>query len=130
MPDSSVTLEITGMDELLKKLTRLGERVPDILGTALTSGAALFQNRWKQIAPYKTGTYRGSIYTETLQTRGQDVAVAVGTDITDPPYPFFLEYGTSRMPLPHPSMRPALDETRDAIIAEVRHVIEQQIERP
>lgn len=33
----------------------------------------------------------------------------VGTDITDPPYPYFLEYGTSRMPA-YPAARPAFDE--------------------
>ena len=33
----------------------------------------------------------------------------VGTDLVDPPYPYFLEYGTSRMPA-YPAARPAWDE--------------------
>ncbi len=41
---------------------------------------------------------------------GKQGAVArIGTNLTSPPYPFFLEYGTSRMPA-YPTARPAFDE--------------------
>ena len=39
------------------------------------------------------------------------VEVTIGTDLTDPPYPYFLEFGTSRMSA-HPSARPAYEETK------------------
>ena len=34
-----------------------------------------------------------------------EVTVVVGTSLVDPPYPYFLEYGTSRMAA-RPSARP------------------------
>jgi len=43
------------------------------------------------------------------------VEVIVGTDLTDPPYPYFLEFGTSRMPA-YPSARPAFEETKDQMV--------------
>jgi hypothetical protein len=33
----------------------------------------------------------------------------IGTDLTEPPYPYYLEYGTSRMPA-YATARPAFDE--------------------
>jgi hypothetical protein len=47
---------------------------------------------------------------EALGKMGADAKSAlIGTDLTNPPYPFFLEYGTSRMPA-YPAARPAWDE--------------------
>jgi hypothetical protein len=47
---------------------------------------------------------------EALAKMGADAKTAlIGTDLTDPPYPFFLEYGTSKMPA-FPAARPAWDE--------------------
>lgn len=39
----------------------------------------------------------------------QPMTALIGTDLTDPPYPYFLEYGTTRMPA-YPAARPAFDE--------------------
>lgn len=46
------------------------------------------------------------------------VEVIVATDLNDPPYPYFLEYGTSRMPA-YPTARPAYVESSDAALAAV-----------
>jgi hypothetical protein len=52
----------------------------------------------------------------------------IGTDLTDPPYPYFLEYGTSRMPA-YPAARPAFDETRDVALSTVADQLGQAIAR-
>ena len=58
---------------------------------------------------------------------GKQGAVAyVGTNLTDPPYPFFLEYGTSRMPA-YPTARPAFDETKEQVNKTVQDVIVQLV---
>lgn len=54
--------------------------------------------------------------------------VIIGTDLTDPPYPYFLEYGTSRMPA-YPAARPAFDETKDVALATIADALGQTIAR-
>lgn len=50
----------------------------------------------------------------------------VGTDLTDPPYPFFLEYGTSRMPA-YPAARPAWDEMGETALQATADYVGQLI---
>jgi hypothetical protein len=50
----------------------------------------------------------------------------VGTDLVDPPYPYFLEYGTSRMAA-RPSARPAFDEMKDTALAATGDYIGQMV---
>ncbi len=117
------TSQIIGMPELLRKLDALpAELRGPAAADALMAGALPIQNAWKEKAPVETGQYQQSIHPEVVQGSGSEVWVELGTDIVDPPYPFFLEFGTSKMP-PHPSMRPAFDEQKDAAIAEVGDVI-------
>lgn len=58
---------------------------------------------------------------------GKQGAIAyVGTNLTDPPYPFFLEYGTSRMPA-YATARPAFDETKAQAHKTAQDVIGQLV---
>lgn len=57
-----------------------------------------------------------------------DVEVIVGTDLTDPPYPVFLEYGTSRMGA-RPSARPAFEQTKTTAIATMAAVARENFRR-
>lgn len=50
----------------------------------------------------KTGLYRDTITFEKFMAR---LAVRIGSPITDPPYPLFLELGTSRGIPAHAPMR-------------------------
>ena len=54
------------------------------------------------------------------------MTAVVGTDLTEPPYPYFLEYGTSRMPA-YPAARPAFDEQADTAIRTTADVLGQLI---
>lgn len=89
---------------------------------ALLAGAILLQTRWKQaIQKYPlidTGTYLRSIsYTKVGQI------MEVGTDIVDPPYPFFLEYGTSKMAA-RVHVRPMLETAEPQVLREMETVLE------
>lgn len=70
-----------------------------------------------------TGTYLRSIQVESFPDH-----VEVGTDIVDPPYPFYLEFGTSRMPA-YAHVRPMLDREEAKILAEAEEVEADIIER-
>lgn len=64
---------------------------------------------------------------EALGGIGKKGAVAyVGTNLTDPPYPYFLEYGTSRMPA-RPAARQAVDERKDAAARVASDIIGQMV---
>lgn len=63
-----------------------------------------------------TGAYVGSIATQREGLEGQ-----VYTALDNPPYPIFLEYGTSRM-LPRPAFSPASVEMRKVLDEELSKV--------
>lgn len=94
---------------------------------ALKLGAGVFQRTWKRKVPYRSGTYRRSIKFKVLERSSQRVIVAVGTNIVDPPYPVFLEYGTRKMKA-RPSARPAWDESKEGMQREVRASLKLMIE--
>lgn len=62
-----------------------------------------------------TGALRKSITFE-VEEDGGSVKGVVGSTITNPPYPAYLEYGTSKMK-PRPWMSPALESSMDYIKA-------------
>jgi len=92
---------------------------------ALRSGGNVIANKAKEIITekglIKTGTMRRSIHSEPID-RFEELSVRVGTSIEDPPYPFWLEFGTVRMKS-KPFLRPALDESEKEAIKEVGDVL-------
>ena len=129
-----IEAKIVGMASLERKFRAL-EKVAQgkMLEQALVAGALLVQNEWKTHTPYRTGTYRRSIHigghtdlapgfegTDIGKQSGSDsgASVIVGTSITDPPYPIFLEKGTSKM-VARSSCGPAFDAKKDAAVKEI-----------
>jgi len=133
----SLTVDVEAqLKEALSKLdVATVERLANL---ALKSGGLVIANEWKRRAPIKTGTYRRSIHVAgaaektpdfegtELDEPGDKLTVKIGTNIKEPPYPEFLEYGTSRMP-PHPSAGPAMDATREEVLKEVGAVLAELV---
>jgi hypothetical protein len=66
---SSTAVSTTG--DVMGQLIVSGRRDPtDVIRPALTEGARPIENRWKELAPYATGTYRRSIHTEVVDGTG------------------------------------------------------------
>lgn len=74
---------------------------------------------WKDAAPVETGTYRRSIHTETDATPDSSI---VGTNLTNPPYPVYLEFGTGRMAA-RPSARPAAERARRKLPGRIERAV-------
>lgn len=125
-------LKLVGLPELRAKVDRFRDQVEDAMAISLEAAALPLENAWKDkisnfyndagyVGPdgkrglVETGTFLRSIHHERISSR----EVAVGTDIVDPPYPKYLEFGTSRM-APKPTARPALDESAPRMRSEFR----------
>lgn len=140
-------VQVKGRKELEAQLAQLkGTMMDQALVNALLAGAQPIQNRWAEMAPWKTGKYRRSIHSEAKNGSGMNAEVDIGTSITDPPYPLFLEYGTAPYTIlprikkalywegaehpvkhvhhpgikAHPSARPAFDEKRGEALRLIR----------
>jgi len=114
---------IRGMDKLLRDLRKLDPtKCQEVLFNGMEAGGIVIKNRWQQLAPFKTGHYRRSIAVVRERTR-----VVIGTDIVDPPYPFWLEFGTRRMPKGKPSARPAVDQSEKLAKSDMKSAIARQL---
>lgn len=68
-----------------------------------------------------TGDLRKSI-TFDVKEEGNKTVGRVGSTILDPPYPLYLEYGTSKMK-PRKWLQPSLEKSRDTIQKLLREAI-------
>ena len=138
----NISVSIRGGPELVAKLKRLSDDVAgETLETAVLSGALLVQNAAKEKARWRTGNLRRSIHigghsseSELSSSDGKDIGgnkrdrnsaeVLVGTNVV---YARRIEYGFSgtdslgrsyNQP-PHPYLRPAMDEKKEAVAKEI-----------
>ena len=119
------TVVFIGQEAVVRRMSALADAVAshnlEIAGRAM---GLPVEEAWKRgfrkksdpsiagVAPRRqTGTYSRSIHTEIESVSRNRVLVKVGTSITQPPYPAYLEYGTSKMPA-HPIARPAWDASK------------------
>jgi HK97 gp10 family phage protein len=128
-------VSIKGGPELARKLGRLSDAAAgDALEQALTAGALLVRDDAQEKAPYRTGTLRKSIHTETREKTRTQVTVVVGTDV---PYARRQELGFSGIDSlgrkynqpARPYLRPALDENKGAVAREVGEALRDLLRR-
>lgn len=121
-----VISSIDGLDSLIAKLKRIDNNVGQARKVALVAGALKFQNKWKENVGVVTGTYRRSIQHEVEEESTTTTTVVVGTNIVDPPYPFYTEYGTSKIS-PRGWARSAWDSTIKDVIQTVSEKLKEAI---
>jgi len=118
-PAMAIRLEYVNVKQFEAQLQQLSMAVAsDTIERALTMGGLKIQNEWQREAPYKTGTYRKSIHVEYEKLTDYSGAALIGTNLTEPPYPIYLEFGTIHM-VANPSGRRAWDQSIDAAGAEI-----------
>jgi len=116
-------MEVLGEAALIKKLTQVSDQYQKKLESALKSAALIVQNEAKQKAPVLTGNLRSSIHIEPGPGAGTKATVLVGTDVI---YAKAQEFGLAdRNVPPHPYLRPALDENKAKIKAEIARVMKR-----
>lgn len=115
-------VEVAGMDELLRNLKTLPEKVQKrVLVGGVRAAAKPVLNEAKRLVPKDTGNLKKSIGVTKLRTKKKSLVwFQVSTRKNgkyDGWYGRFIEVGTAKMPA-HPFMRPAFEkEGENAIIA-------------
>lgn len=139
-----IKVDVVGEEELRRKLRLLEAAVQGAqLAAAVTAGAELIQNAAKIKAPFRTGTLRRSIHTETKSVSPTRAEATVGTDVV---YAKQVEFGGTIVPKnakmlhwvgedgqdhfarsvtqpARPYLRPAFDEEGDNAAVEVREAL-------
>lgn len=138
---------VRNLDRLDRKLSRLSKLASaDVLERALHAGAEEILNSAKDKAPYKTGTLRRSLHSETGEKSGARVSVLAGTDLE---YAAMQEFGGTVVPkkgrflvfeidgkkifarkvtIPaHPYLRPAFDEQKGEAVKVFRLAVGDQV---
>lgn len=128
-----ISIKITPTGSLIADVNGMIRDVSDYSARAALSAAALVvASEWRQaIYSYPlvdTGTYGRSIGFDIEKRDGEHVIAVVGTDIVEPPYPFFLEYGTSKMEA-KVHARPAVERSEPAAMKQLEMVLSAMIAR-
>ena len=123
--------DLHGLPECLGKLDSLVEAIEAALPVAALASAKPVETTWKrnvQQSFFKTGNYMRSIASEVVSEGNGQLELHIGTDIVDPPYPIFGEYGTSRMKA-RPTMTPAFESEKDNAVKEAEVVFTRVVEK-
>jgi HK97 gp10 family phage protein len=130
-----MSVDIEGVDELIKDFKSYGAQVYTRVGKAVLDGCMTVEREAKEefrgtdedsytgsFPRVQTGRLRASI-THRMNYDEEQVVGEVGTNVE---YGIYLEYGTSRM-YPHPFMGPAYDK-HEKEIAEKIEAAEKEAE--
>lgn len=142
--NGGMTVELLGVKELTARLAALTQELRgQAIASALYMAAAPLVNAWKRelltirwtdskgVAHtdlVETGTYLRSIHTRIIHDASGMPAVGVGTDISAPPYPWWLEYGRSNMSAKRPAQN-AIKKAAPAVKDELMIVLSQLLAR-
>lgn len=132
MAGSRGKVVLLGSEVLTRKLNRIKGGLSQLIADSLMVGAMPLNDRWKeniqQWPLVRTGAYMRSVHVELVSQGPQSAEVMVGTNLVDPPYPYFLEFGTWAM-TPKPVARNALDATYDDVVRESNRAFAYLLER-
>lgn len=118
------TTRLEGTEELTRKLRRMTDEVrADKLMEATHPGADLLLREMRAKAPVRTGRGRRNLDKAEVSARSSPSKAEIDVGPAGEGfYLIFSEIGTSRQPAT-PFMRPALDQSRGAIVTAVRKAL-------
>lgn len=125
-------IELTGMDELLKELNAIGERIATRAeNKALREGAEILREEMGRRAPRSKLSKEhlaDNIVKSGVRTSKEGVKYVSVGPAKKFFYGLFLELGTSKMSA-KPFMTPALSENRKEIFSRMAQVLREEIEK-
>jgi len=122
-------VELTGMDELMKQLYAIGEKIATRgESKALNAGADILQEAISQRAPRLTGKLSENIVKSGIRKNQVGVRYIEVGPSKEVFYGRYLELGTTKMRA-RPFMDPALEENRTRIHEAMAEILREEIER-
>ena len=124
-----IDIEVMGMEDVLKKLKILPERIQkNVVAGAIRAGASLVAKEMKANAPKDSGGLRKSIGVVKRKTNNKNIILFTVAPRVKKNHGFlahFFEYGTSKMAA-QPFMRPAFEaKGKEAIDATKKYMIKR-----
>jgi HK97 gp10 family phage protein len=133
--DDDIRTQVT---DLLAKFRKYGDRTKSKVGKAVLDGAMMIESQAKSMflhgehdAPHQgtpphvqSGMYRNAI-THRLENTGDEIIGIVGVALSDPPYPLYLETGTSKMPTGYPVLNPAAELMHDQVMEKITEAMNE-----
>lgn len=124
-------IEISGIDEILKKLKVLPDRVQkNVVTGAIRAGASSISKEAKTLVPKDSGTLKKSIGVVKRRSKNKNIISFSVAPLKkkDGWYAHFLEFGTIKMPA-HPFMRPAFEKKGNETIEEAKKYMIKRIDK-
>ena len=120
-------VELTGLDDLLKELNALSERIAARAeNKALREGAEILRAAISKRAPHRTGRLSKSIEKSNVKRSKEGVKyIEVGPN-RSAFYGVFHEFGTVKMPA-QPFMGPALEEDSKEVMNTIAEVLREEL---
>ncbi|APM39872.1 HK97-gp10 family putative phage morphogenesis protein [Clostridium kluyveri] len=110
-------IELTGVDEILNKLQRIGANISRLENKALKNAAEPVLQDAKANVPVRTGKLKKGLKITNVKKKEGVKYILVGVDRGDNSeifYGKFVEFGTSKMSA-RPFLQPAYEKNKDTI---------------
>jgi HK97 gp10 family phage protein len=117
-----MSLQLHGMQELLRQLERMGTEAEQVKKDALLAGAEMVKKAASEKAPRDSGKLSENIVISDIK---EDGTVDIGPD-RDRFYGLFLEFGTSKMAA-KPFLQPAFEENKVQVQQKMADVIRREL---
>jgi HK97 gp10 family phage protein len=117
-----MSLQLHGMEQLLRQLEQVGSEAERVKKDALLAGAEVVQQAASERAPRDTGKLAENIVISDIK---EDGTVDIGPD-RDRFYGLFVELGTTKMSA-KPFLGPAFEENKDQVQQKMADVIRREL---
>lgn len=120
-------IELSGVDEILNKLQKIGANVSKLENQALRNAAEPVLEDAKANAPVRTGKLKEGLKISSIKIKEGMKYVLVGVDKSDNSkifYSKFIEFGTTKMSA-RPFLGPAYEKNRREIIEEIKNTLRE-----
>ena len=116
---------VEGIDNAVRKLRAIGERVLDSAKAALKDGADMVVSDAKSRVPVRTGALKNSIMAKSLEDGAAYEISANAKNKKGIPYGQFVEWSPK---IAKPFLYPAMDAQRDSVNNHVKQSIQNAIQ--
>ncbi|MHC1731974.1 MAG: HK97-gp10 family putative phage morphogenesis protein [Bacteroidales bacterium] len=120
-------IELSGVDELLRKLQQMGANITELENKALKKAAEPVLQDAIANAPERTGKLKKGLKISGIKNRDGTKYVLVGIDRSDTSkiyYGKFIEFGTAKMSA-RPFLGPAYEKNKKEIMEEIKNTLKE-----